>query len=41
MYFMITFFAFGPGVLRFTMDRLLWRTNSATLWQFPAEVTSR
>jgi hypothetical protein len=31
MRFTITSFAFGPGVLRFTIDRLLLRTNSATL----------
>jgi hypothetical protein len=31
MCFTITFFAFGLGVLRFTIDRLLLRNNSATL----------
>jgi hypothetical protein len=31
MCFTITFFAFGLGVLRFTIVRLLLRNNSATL----------
>ena len=31
MCFTITFFAFGLGVLRFTIDRLLLPNNSATL----------